>query len=203
MLLVFRIYKYILTCIIVLTTIVIFSVIWNINKLKISHDELIILNIELGSIIIRNEEDIKKIQNKIIHLIDHKFLSKNEINLHEILKNKKGLCYDRSFILQKIFIYNKIPIRPVFIFYKPPSAATKLIDFLKKDIPSHNVFEFKWNNKWYLMRTNTKLIKFQSLDEYIQSGEYVPKSSKYIKYINNRNGRFISPSWIPDIYFTF
>jgi hypothetical protein len=50
------------------------------------------------------------------------------------------------------------------------------------------------------MRTNEKMKKLLEIEEYIKYGGYVPIHTKYIRYLSNRNGRFIYPNFIPDIY---
>ncbi len=97
-------------------------------------------------------------------------------------------------------MFNNIKIRPVYLYFFNNKKYPRWYDIFSKKINSHNLFEFKWNGKWYVMRTNTKLEKFVSLDQYINNSDFVPSNAKYIRFLNNRNVRIITPFWIPDIY---
>lgn len=156
---------------------------------------------EFGNIKIQDSSDIIRIQNQVIKQIKHKFIGSDKLVLKDILRKKSGYCYDRSFVLQKILIYNNIPIRPVFIFYNLNNNKTSFIDFFSKKTLSHNLFEFRFKGKWYIMRTNHFMKHFESLDDYIMFGKVVPPHSKFLPYLNNRNSRFLSPNWLPDIYY--
>jgi hypothetical protein len=47
--------------------------------------------------------------------------------------------------------------------------------------------------------TDTNDLK--NIKEYLNSGVSIPKHTRYIRYLNNRNGNFLYPSYLPDIYF--
>jgi hypothetical protein len=170
-------------------------------NVKPSNVEIYFLQNKFGKLTIHNKRDLISIQNKVVKEIKHEFNGSDEIVVKDIIISKKGFCYDRSLILQKIFILNKIPIRPVYIFFNSQKKNTDVLDFFYKNIQSHNVFEFKYNNNWYVLKTNNTMEEFQTLEQYISSGSTVPSSSKFVKYLNNRNSKFIYPSYIPDIYF--
>lgn len=174
--------------------------IWNNIQLYPSENEIKLLNQFYGDVSIYDSKDILKIQNLTVKKIRHEFLNDNEILIDEIIKKEKGFCYDRSILLQKILLKNNIEIRPVYLFFNI-DKENPWFNFFKKDINSHNIFEFKWKGNWYVMRTNTEMKEFISLVEYINNSNYVPKNTRYVRYLNNRNGRFIYPSIIPDFYF--
>jgi hypothetical protein len=163
--------------------------------------EVSILKEEFGDIYIRSESDIFRINKQVVDKIIHKENVDFPLSVINTVKRKSGFCYDRSHLLQKIFIYNGIPIRPVFVYYSTTGTDIDVINLLDKNLNSHNLFEYNWNGKWYHMRTNDVMSSSETLSEYIEQGTFVPKNSKYIRYLNNRNGRFIYPSYIPDIYF--
>jgi hypothetical protein len=179
-----------------------FSFFFNKYQVKPTEKETIELNrFYKVAINIKTTEDIINLQNYTINNISHKFNGINEINILKILKTKKGLCYDRSLILQKVMLINNIEIRPVFLYTNPNSSNTNILDiFFKNRISTHNIFEFYFNEKWYVMDTNNHMNKVESLHEYLLNQKREKKEYKYIRHLSNRNGRFISPSWIPDIY---
>jgi hypothetical protein len=179
-----------------------FSIIeWNRKEMEPDKTEIDLLIKNFGDISIKNENDFFRISKLVSNDIKHKDNHTIPLDIENILKYKYGLCYDRSLVLQKIFIYNKIPIRPVYIYFSNNSPNTSFFDFFDKDVQSHNVFEFKYKGNWYMMRTNTAYSKLISIQEFIAYGNPVSVKSKFIRYLNNRNGNFIYPSWIPDIYY--
>jgi hypothetical protein len=177
------------------------TIFWNRKQIKPTNAEIILLKKQFGDISIRDSMDIFKISEKVINDISHKESSNFPLSVSKILERQTGYCYDRSLILQKIFLFNKIPLRPVFIYYSIDGQDVGLTDLFDKDLLSHNVFEYYYNGKWNMMRTNKVLNQSISLDDYINQGKTVPSNSKYIRYLNNRSGKFLYPSFIPDIYF--
>lgn len=184
---------------------VLFIIIFNNYKIKPSKNEVIILKKKLNSsLIIKNEYDIIKLQNQIADYIAHSSNGTGEIDLSHIMLSKKGSCFHRSLILQKILLYNKILIRPVYLYYNPnPNKSHTEILEIFGNVNSHSIFEFYFRGKWYVMETNTKMNRFENIDQYLINQKILPHKLRYIRYVNNRNGRFIAPSYIPDVYGNF
>jgi hypothetical protein len=176
-----------------------------INKMEINPTptEISQLKIKFNSIEINDTKDIIRIQNLVIKSINHEYLNCIPLRIDSIIYNKKGFCYDRSFLLQKIFIHNKIPIRPLYIYFFDNGKNVSLFDIFNPNVNSHSVFEFRWKGEWYIMRTNTIMKELQSLDQWIdqKGGGIFPSNAKYVRYLSNRNGKFLPPLWIPDIYY--
>jgi hypothetical protein len=173
---------------------------FNYNQLKVSSKEIAELNKCFESIIINDSVDLIKIQNNVVDKIKHGFVSTDHINIINNLHLKRGQCFERSIILQKILIFNRIKIRPVYVYFRSGQNNTRFTDIISAKLNSHSIFEFNYNGNWYVMKTNTKMSSFYTLDEYINKGVYVPVHAKFIRHLSNRNGRFIYPSFIPDIY---
>jgi hypothetical protein len=179
-------------------------IIWyNSQKIVPTEHEIELITNSLGDISIRNENDLLRVQNKVIDVIKHSPATENpyqETNLDTILTKKRGLCYDRSMILQKIMIYNNLEIVPVFLYYNGNNPkSTSVYNFFDKGLPSHNVFEVYLSGRRILVRTNSKMQETQNLQQYLDNGP-MPDGTKYLRHLNNRNGYFISPYWVPDIY---
>lgn len=178
-----------------------FSILYNRYQIKPTKNEIIELKrFYKSKINIKNTEDIICLQNYTINAIYHKPNGIDERNIIKILKDKNGFCFDRSLILQKVMIYNGIEIRPVFLYSNLLSENTTPFDFFSINVHSHNIFEFYWQNKWYVMKTNQYMYNLISLNEYLTTQNLFKTEPRYVRYLNNRNGRFIKPSWIPDIY---
>jgi hypothetical protein len=159
------------------------------------------LNNLLSNREIKSQSDIIFIQNTAISKIHH--LTHNteivQLNTIKTIQDGLGLCYDRSLLLQKYFIMKGFKVRPVYLFWG--NNSTSIFDLFRSNTQSHNVFEIYFNNNWYLIRTNNKMEKLEFLSQYLASGKIVPTHTRYVRYLNNRNGNFIYPSYIPDIYF--
>jgi len=174
---------------------------WNKRQIRLSKNEFLLIKEKIGNITIKDKFDIIRIQNNIIHKISHADTGSDSVSVSRTLKILKGSCFDRSLLLQKIIVHNNIDIIPVYLYYrKEGDGETKLFDFFKPDIQSHNIFIFKLSNKWYVMRTNTLMNKLETLTEYLESGEGVPLGTQYLLHVNNRNGKFLPPKFLPDIY---
>lgn len=148
---------------------------------------------------VRSEEDIIRVQNKVVSEISQNNIGIGQLDIAKTFRLKKGQCFDRSLLLQKYFILNGFRVRPVYLFWG--ANDTSILDFLKRHVNSHNVFEIYYESQWYLIRTNHKMNRLENLNNYLNSGAVVPLHTRYIRYLNNRNGKFLYPSFLPDIYF--
>jgi hypothetical protein len=173
---------------------------YNRYKIKPNSQEILLLKRSFGNIEINSIEDIFRINSLVIKEVEHGFNGIFPISIVKVLNDKKGLCYDRSMVLQKIFIYNNIPIRPVFLYYGQNQNDISILNLLDKNLNSHNVFEFYYKDQWLLMPTSSIIKELIDLEDYIKKSKMVPKNTKYIRHLNNRNGSFICPNWLPDIY---
>ena len=162
--------------------------------------EIILLKSFVGNINIKSDLEILKMQNFIIEHIKHAEFSKNEIIVENIIKKRIGFCYDRSLLMQKILLLNGFEIRPIYLYSNAQHNSTSCLDFFKKETFSHSVFEVYLHNSWILIRTNSKQTKLTSLDTYLKEKSRYPNEYKYVKYLSDRNGRFIYPNFIPDLY---
>jgi hypothetical protein len=195
----FKILKSIIVFLIFGVFILSMIIIINRSQIRPNENEVGALEVFFGKKNIKSEQDIIAAQNKIVGEVSHKSTGSGQLNIINTLKFKKGLCFDRSLVLQKYFILKGYKIRPVYLFWG--NNSTSIIDLMKSNTQSHNVFEIYFNNNWYLVRTNNKMEKLEFLSQYLASGKMVPTHTRYIRYLNNRNGEFIYPSYIPDIYF--
>lgn len=165
------------------------------------HEILAMIKFYSKLLSVKNNNDLINLQNYTVRNISHSDNGIGEIKIQDVLKLKKGLCFHRSLLLQKALLFNGIKIRPVFIYSNEKNDQTSMFDFFSKEVYSHNIFEFKWKGKWYVMRTNTMMNAFESLDEYLKNQKLFKNKPRFVRYLNNRNGRFIAPSFLPDIYF--
>ena len=198
------VYKYIVN--ISISIICLLVACWSIhfyNKYQLYPDRQDIIELQSfykDALNIESREDIIKFQNHVLDSIHHEPLSVKESILTNVIRSKKGLCYDRSILMQKVMLINDIEVRPVFLFCDTSRKKTIIWDIFDKELLTHNIFEFKLGDKWYVMKTNRKMSDFTSLEEYIHGQKMFNGIPMYIRHLNNRHGRFIPPAYIPDIY---
>ena len=136
--------------IILLSIILLFYIIININKRNVypTSKEIVGLksfyNHKLSS-----EKEIIKFQNYVVDNIIHSEINEKEIDVLKILYNKKGLCFDRSLLMQKYFILNNFHIRPIYLFFG--AKTTTPFDFFSAKLNSHSIFEIEYNNNWFII----------------------------------------------------
>jgi hypothetical protein len=196
-----KFFKILVVICLILITFLAFSFIFNRYKIKPTEKEIVELKKFYKSIIhISSIKDILVLQNFTIDKIKHESIGIDEIDIIKILKVKKGFCFDRSMLMQKALIYNGIDIRPVYLYSNPFKSSTTRFDLFANKIKSHNIFEFYYEGKWYVMETNKKMARYLPLNKFLDKLEFFKNEVRYVRYLNNRNGRFLSPSWIPDIY---
>jgi hypothetical protein len=178
-----------------------FNFLLQINRDQISPNqaEIELMREAYGDISIKSVGDLIRIQNRVLELNKHRFVDAGEFKLKT--KLYQGLCFDRSIIFQKILIYNKISFRPIYLYHSGPTNTP--LDLFSSKVKSHAVIEFKFGKNYYIMRTNSKMNHLQTLEMYLNvKNPYLLKGgTNVIYYLSNRNGRFIAPSYLPDIYY--
>jgi len=147
---------------------------------------------------ISKEKDILYVQNLVIDRIAHANTGNDEINIIKTMQLKKGLCFNRSLLLQKYFVSKGFKIRPIFFFWGVDK--TTFLDFFKPSTQSHNMFELYFNDKWWLINTNDKMDALENVNQFIYR-KALPFDVKFVRYLNDRRGVFIYPKFLPDIYF--
>lgn len=195
----FKILKSIIVFLIFGVFILSMIIIINRSQIRPNENEVVALEVFFGKKNIKSEQDIIDAQNKLVGEVSHKSSGTGQLNILNTLKLKEGLCFDRSLVLQKYFVMKGYKIRPVYLFWG--NNSTSIIDFFRRNTQSHNIFEIYFNNNWYLIRTNYKMERLEQLSHYLASSKIVPIHTRYVRYLNNRNGNFIYPSYLPDIYF--
>jgi hypothetical protein len=191
----------ILTC--VAFSLLTFKLVKTINKaiIKPSKSEQELLNNFFGDLMnIKDSSDILKLQNFTVENIIHKQIQdeNSEIIVDSILSKRAGFCYDRSLLLQKIFLSKGYVVRPIYLYLNKNNSS--ITSFFDKNLQSHSIFEILYKDEWYVVQTNTKQTKMKTLEEYLVEKKREGSDFRYIMHLSNRNGKFIYPSWIPDIY---
>ena len=153
--------------------------------------------------VITSKDDILEAQNFVIDMMPHQNNRppfKEALDLSMIVKMDSAHCFERSFLLQKLFLANNFKVRPVFVYWND-SNKSSVFDLIRKDTLSHNIFEVEIEDKWYVIETQIKINHLVSIENYnFNSVQFVPSDAKYVRHIFSRNGVFLYPSFFPDIY---
>lgn len=88
----------------------------------------------------------------------------------------------------------------LFLYTQIHSKRIQVFLIFSTSILTHNVFEFNFNGKWYVMETNKVMKELKTFKEFLAKQNFFKSKSRYIRHLNNRNGRFIHTHWIPDVY---
>ena len=92
---------------------------------------------------------------KIVHTeIPHKYFG----DLSYYYNNRKGFCYDRSVLMEKILSYYRFPFRHIYLSFGSGDSKPSLFDLLKKSTTSHALFEVKTVNGWMAVGSNANWI---------------------------------------------
>jgi len=104
------------------------------NGLQVKPSEIEIVELKKfykSLVLIKNQDDIIALQNYTINKISHNSNGIDKIDIIQILKTKKGLCFHRSYIMQKVMLLNGIEVRPVFLYSNPFQKTTSIFDFFQ------------------------------------------------------------------------
>ena len=180
---------------------------------------------EIHSSMNREVEFISRVQDSIVSQIAHEVVSKKEFgNVRFYFENKKGQCFDRSILLEKILKHFGFKVRHAFIFFTEGSGFNQTRDFFSKGTQSHALTEVKTKEGWMAVGTNADWIGYTTsgavltlkdlrhrlksklpidLCGSIVKGEEFWKAKnsefRYVYGLYSRHGRFMKPyTFIPD-----
>jgi hypothetical protein len=102
---------------------------------------------------------ISKVQDSVVYTIqheeiDHKFYGSVNYYYHY----RKGYCYDRAVLMEKIFSYYGFNFRHVYIYFGTDGSEAGVSDFFKRKLPSHGILEVKTKKGWMVMDSNANWI---------------------------------------------
>jgi hypothetical protein len=97
---------------------------------------------------------ITKVQDSVIYTIHqeeipHKFFG----SVSYYYNNRKGFCYDRAVLMEKIFSYYHFSFRHAYIYFGNDSTKVGVDDFFKRRLASHGVVEVKTKKGWMTVET--------------------------------------------------
>ncbi len=101
-------------------------------------------------------EFISKIQDSVISQIRHILISYDTSGtIQYYYEKRKGFCYDRALLMEKILDLYKFRFRHAFVYYHRDSTAVSGMDFFSKGIASHALLEVKTKKGWMALGSNS------------------------------------------------
>src|SRR4030095_8574908 len=109
---------------------------------------------------------ISKVQDSVVTNIAHEQIpSKYFGSVAYYYNNRKGFCYVRAVLMEKIFYYYGFHFRHAFIYFGNNRQQARTWDFFKRDLPSHALFEIKTKNGWMVVGTNENWLGIDQKNE--------------------------------------
>jgi len=160
---------------------------------------------------------IKKIQKNVITIapIGRGIPHNKPRNPKDLYLHKKGLCYDRSNVLEKILESMGFKTRHLSLFAKMADKSL-FSELTTQGIRSHSIFEVQTNQGWLIVDTNSKWVSLNSDNIPISMGllkkngynvvwketpplDYYTSPYTHIYGLYSRHGKFFKPyNSIPD-----
>lgn len=170
---------------------------------------------------------IEYINNLVTNNVKHERLvrTNEDLDVSNILDSAQGLCFDRSFVVEKILKYYGFQTRHIFLLNNADKKYKYLPALLQKNVQSHALTEVLTKNGWLIVDSSyawigldedNKPISFKKLrgDFKIKWKNNIAKSSE-LYYSNglkdisvfyglySRHGSFFKPfNLMPDIVYS-
>lgn len=215
-----------ITGILLVTVIVIVAVFWyhGVSKQITKQDEefipLYTQNIEAATVESEYEaqiEFIKRVQNSVLNVapLDSGLPYRQQREPKDLYEAKKGLCFDRSRVIEKILQYHGFQTRHIFIYSTKNSNALKA--FATPQVPSHAVTEVwtkkGWlvidsNDEWISLEKEGNPVSIENMSENLNRDWASPPPEIYktlapytfVYGLYSRHGEFYPPyNFIPDV----
>lgn len=115
---------------------------------------------------------ISLLQDSTVNQFDNgKVTPSYSANLEYLYSQRKGLCFNRSFLQEKILKYAGFRTRHLYVYFTEDSTPTRSSDLFKKRLLSHAMFEVKTKKGWMAVDTNGNWIGLDENKEPMTLGE--------------------------------
>jgi transglutaminase-like putative cysteine protease len=106
---------------------------------------------------------VEQVQDSIIKNFTHRIIPDEQVGDVEFYyKNKIGLCFDKSILMEKIFASYGFTVRHVFCYFLYDSNPTTVTDFFKRRLFSHALLEVKTQKGWMALGSNGNWVGIDS-----------------------------------------
>lgn len=126
---------------------------------------------------------------------------RSQIKFNKLSSFKKGSCFNRSILIQKKLILDNLDFYPILLIYSFQRKVT-YFDLLSRGIATHQLIKLKINGKSFILDPGELGIRNQylNIEDFKTNSPFKGADMIFIPYLNNRNGAFIYPKFIPDLY---
>ena len=98
---------------------------------------------------------ISRVQDSVMSTIRHISIPFDSAgNVQCYYSKRKGLCFDRSLLLEKFCTYAGFEVRHLYIYFNGRGEYPDRSDFFDKGLLSHAMFEVKTRDGWMAVGTN-------------------------------------------------
>lgn len=102
---------------------------------------------------------ISLIQDKVMSQICNSMNSFDSVgNVQFYFREKKGLCYDRSLLLEKFYQLAGFSVRHLYVYFDTGGEMVARKDFFKSFVTSHALLEVKTKDGWMVVGSNSNWI---------------------------------------------
>jgi hypothetical protein len=109
---------------------------------------------------------ISLVQDSVVAEIKHEEIAHRffgEISFY--YNNRKGFCYDRAVLMEKLFTLYHFPFRHSYLFFGEDEKEAGIKRFFEKGVSSHAGLEVKTQKGWMAMGTNGNWIGLTTAGE--------------------------------------
>ena len=106
---------------------------------------------------------ISTVHDSIIAEIKHEEIAHSSFgDVSYYYNNRKGFCYDRSVLMEKMLSYYQFPFRHIYVYFGKGEQKPGIFAFFKKGLPSHALTEVKTSRGWMLVGSNSNWVGIDS-----------------------------------------
>ncbi len=99
---------------------------------------------------------ISRLQDSVLHSIRHFTIPFDSAgHVENYFNGRKGLCFDRSLLLEKFCLLADFKVRHLYIYFNGKGQKPDRSDFFNKGLTSHAMFEVKTSKGWMAVGTNS------------------------------------------------
>jgi hypothetical protein len=121
---------------------------------------------------------ISKMQDSVLNTVCHYMVPFDSVgNVRCYFNGRKGLCFDRAFLMEKFCQLAGFNIRHLYVYYNNKGELPTRGDFFSVGLTSHAMFEVETKNGWMAVGTNSNWIGLATDGEVLTLGDIREKIS--------------------------
>lgn len=128
---------------------------------------------------------IRSVQHSVLNITsgDGVLPHNHKRGLKEVYKAKKGACYDRSRVIEKILRFSHFKTRQVSLFSEEKTGSA-IVSLLTRGVTSHSVSEILTKNGWLVVDSNVSWVSIDKNKQPVsmQRIHYSVENSVVIKW---------------------